>query len=277
MGRSQFRVATLNIWNKSGPWAARTKLIRAEMERLDADVIGLQEVLELRRGDLVMNQADELRGELERAYSPAHDVATSWGKDNELHFGNAVLSRWPIVGHESFVLPGSDVSDQRRNVIHVVIDAPFGELDVFVTHLNWKLHEGWIRQQQVLRIADLIAERAPIDGRYPPILMGDLNAEPQSDEVRYLGGYTRLGRERTIRLQDVWDYASEGPSATFDGTRNPFAALVHEPPRRIDYIFVRGPDAKGRGRPTDVRLCFDDPSEGVHCSDHFGVMADLTC
>ena len=47
----QFRVATLNIWNKSGPWAARTKLIRSEMDRLEADVIGLQEVLELRVGD----------------------------------------------------------------------------------------------------------------------------------------------------------------------------------------------------------------------------------
>lgn len=272
-----FRVATLNIWNKSGPWAARTALIRSEMERLEADVIGLQEVLELRRGELTMNQADELRGDMERAYAAAHDVATSWGKDNQLHFGNAVLSRWPIVDEESFVLPGADESDQRRSLLHVRIDAPFGELDVFVTHLNWKLHEGWIRQQQVTYIADRIMERAPIDGRYPPILMGDLNAEPQSDEIRFLGGYTTLGRERTIRFQDVWDYADSGtPSATFDGSRNPFAALVHEPPRRIDYVFVRGPDETGRGRPVDVRLCFDDPSEGVHCSDHFGVMADLT-
>ena len=146
-----------------------------------------------------------------------------------------------------------------------------------MTHLNWKLHEGWIRQQQVLFIADLVQRRAPIDGRYPPILMGDLNAEPQSDEIRYLGGYTTLGRERTIRFQDVWDYAVPGtPSATFDGSRNPFAALVHEPPRRIDYIFVRGPDERGRGKPREVRLCFDDPRDGVHCSDHFGVVADLS-
>ena len=36
--------------------------------------------------------------------------------------------------------------------------------------------------------------------------MGDLNAEPQSDEIRYLGGYTRLGEERTVRFTDVWSY-----------------------------------------------------------------------
>ncbi len=269
------KVATLNIWNKSGPWAARTKLIVHEMGRLDADIIGLQEVLELRRGDLVMNQADELRGNLHRVYSAAHNVTSSWGKDNKLYFGNAVLSRWPILRHESMELPGADESDQKRSLLHAVVDAPFGPVDVFVTHLNWKLHEGWIRQKQILFIVDQIMKRAPVDGRYPPILMGDLNAEPQSDEIRYLGGYTNLGRERTIRFQDMWDYTTQERSATFDGTRNPFAALVHEPPRRLDYIFVRGPDEKGRGRPTEVRLCFDQPEDGVYCSDHFGVMADL--
>ena len=274
---NQFRVATLNIWNKSGPWVERTKIIRAEMDRLDADVIGLQEVLELRAGKVTMNQADELRGTYERAYSAAHDVATSWGgDDNQLHFGNAVLSRWPIEAHDSHLLPGSDESDQRRCVIHTRLAAPFGPLDVFVTHLNWKLHEGWIRQKQVAFIVDLIMEVAPVDGRYPPILMGDLNAEPPSDEIRFLGGYTTLGRERTVRFQDVWDYAPAGSSATFDGSRNPFAALVHEPPRRLDYIFVRGPDEKGRGKPSDVRICFDEPEGGVHASDHFGVVTDLT-
>ena len=41
-----------------------------------------------------------------------------------------------------------------------------------------------------------------------------------------------------------------GPGFTFD-RRNPNAARSHEPPRRIDYIFVRGPDRRLRGEPLD--------------------------
>src|SRR5262245_18750797 len=42
---ASLRVATLNIWNRSGPWAERLGLIRSELRRLDVDLIGLQEVL----------------------------------------------------------------------------------------------------------------------------------------------------------------------------------------------------------------------------------------
>jgi hypothetical protein len=38
------RVATLNIWNRSGPWPDRLPLIRRELQRLGPAVIGLQEV-----------------------------------------------------------------------------------------------------------------------------------------------------------------------------------------------------------------------------------------
>ena len=42
---STLRIATLNIWNKSGPWLERLALIRREIERLQPAVLGLQEVL----------------------------------------------------------------------------------------------------------------------------------------------------------------------------------------------------------------------------------------
>ncbi len=272
------RVVTLNIWNKSGPWQQRTKLIRRQLEALAPDIVGLQEVLELEAPGRTMNQADELRGELAfRVYGAAHDLAAGTVGSQRLHFGNAILSRWPIDHHAAFPLPGDDESDQHRSLLHAVVEAPFGPVDVFVTHLNWKLDEGFIRERQVKAIARIVAERAPADGRYPPILMGDMNAEPQSDEIRYLGGYTRLGDVRGVRFTDAWDYADDRARGfSFDGSRNPFAAQVHEHPRRIDYIFVRGPDENGRGVPRNVRLCFDEPEGDVFPSDHFGVVADLS-
>ncbi len=273
------RVVTLNIWNKSGPWQQRMALIRKQLQALDPDILGLQEVLELETPSVTMNQADELRGVLaHRAYGAAHDLMPKPVEGQpKLRFGNAILSRWPIAHHEVFALPGDDESDQRRCLLRAVIDAPFGTLNVFVTHLNWKLDEGFIREKQVKAIARIIADKSPDDGRYPPILMGDMNAEPHSDEIRYLGGYTRLGDARGVRFSDAWDYATDRDHGfSFDGTRNPFAAQVHEHPRRIDYIFVRGPDEKGRGVPTNVRLCFDEPEGEVFPSDHFGVVAELS-
>lgn len=275
----RLRVATLNLWNKSGPWAERMALVHTQLAALAPDLLALQEVLELVTPGGTMNQADELKPEgWHRAYGPAHDMAVAWvPKGQSLHFGNALLSRFPIVRETAHPLPGGDVSDQKRCVLHAVVDAPIGEVDVFVTHLNWKLDEGWVRELQVKAIARLIAEVAPDDGRFPPLLMGDLNAEPHSDEIRYLGGFTRLGEPRSVRFSDAWAYADlgAGPGFTFDASRNTFAVQYHEAPRRIDYVFVRGPDGNGRGRPMSPRLCFDEDRAGVFPSDHFGVCCDL--
>ncbi|MBJ71579.1 MAG: hypothetical protein CMN31_09590 [Sandaracinus sp.] len=273
----RLRVATLNVWNKSGPWLDRRTLIREQLEELAPDIVGLQEILELRVGDNAMNQADELLPEgFHRAYGASHEMSGSWVPEGQhLLFGNALLSRFPIRAHFVHPLPGEDLSDQKRTLLHAVLETPFGVLDVFVTHLNWKLEEGWIRERQVKEIARLIGEKARDDGRSPPLLMGDLNAEPQSDEIRYLGGYTRLGEERTVRFTDVWSYGGVGPGHTFDTIRNRFAGQYPEPPRRIDYIFVRGPAHDGRGRPMRPRIWAHRDENEIFPSDHFGVACDF--
>src|SRR5213078_314418 len=38
------RVLTLNLWNREGPWEQRRELLRAWFERLEPDLVGLQEV-----------------------------------------------------------------------------------------------------------------------------------------------------------------------------------------------------------------------------------------
>ncbi len=281
------RVMTLNLWNKSGPWQTRMRVVREGLAAADPDIVGLQEVLrletrstgspEVRREE----QVDELRNGLHAVYGPAHLMRRDegGGMSFELWFGNAILSRYPILTHQVFPLPGADVSDQTRSLLHARVDHPAGSIDVFVTHLNWKLDEGAVRVVQVERIIALINELAPADGRFPPLLMGDLNAEPNSDEIRTLKGLRSKPGER-VRFADVWDYvgwredAAPPPGFTFT-PKNPFARIYHEPPRRIDYILVRGPLGDGRGRPTHVARCFDEPVDGTYASDHFGVTCDL--
>jgi len=277
---SVLRVATINVWNKSGPWLSRLRLIRRELERLQPDIVGLQEVLRFRADNALdaplTAQNDQLTEIAEGlGYQLAYGVASDYG--NGLKFGNAVLSRHPIVAEQNFELPGRE-SGETRALLHVLCTTPHGSLPVFVTHLNWKFHHGSVRQRQVVFIAERVAELCPIAGPYlPPVLLGDFNAAPEADEIRFLTGLCAI-EQKTVYFADAWVFAGVGAGHTYDRA-NHYAAKAREPSRRIDYIFVRGPDRQFRGEPLRAELAFDaaelGAAEPVWPSDHFGVVADL--
>jgi endonuclease/exonuclease/phosphatase family metal-dependent hydrolase len=261
------KVATLNIWNRFGPWDERLIAIRQRLAELSPDVIGMQEVLRSTSGDKLDQGAAVASG-------LGYEIA--WGLASESHgfpVGNAILSRWPILRSETFVLP-SGGSDERRSLVFAELNAPFGRVPFFVTHLNWMLHHGHVRQEQVRFVADTVARVAPISG-FPPIVVGDFNAEPDSDEIRFMRGLTGLGG-KCVYFADCFGVAGDGSKGTTYARRNPFAATVREPDRRIDYVFVRGPDDRYRGEPLEARVCFDEPVNGVFPSDHFGVVATIS-
>jgi endonuclease/exonuclease/phosphatase family metal-dependent hydrolase len=267
-----FRVVTFNIWNRMGPWEQRLPAIRSGLRALAPDVLGLQEVLRPAPGVDGPDQAAEIAGD-------AFHIAWGTAQDEPVRMGNAVLSRWPILRSETFPLPQVG-TDERRCLVFAELDAPFGKLPVFVTHLNWKLHEGHVREHQVRFVADHVRMLAPIGG-FPPVLLGDFNAEPESDEIRFLRGLTSLGG-RSVYFADCFALAGDGSAGvTYSPATNPFAAPTYEPERRIDYVFVRGPDSRGRGRPIAARVCFDEPNRdhdtaGVFPSDHYGVLAEIS-
>lgn len=278
---STLRVATLNIWNKSGPWPQRLALIRREIQRLEPAILGLQEVLRFAPAGLdsfvptpAACQATEIADDFD--YTVAYALASDYG--HGLKFGNALLSRFPILEERVFVLPGLE-SGESRSLLYARLDTPLGELPIFVTHLNWKLHHGSIRLRQVRFIAERVAELAPVRSRsLPPVLMGDFNADPDADEIRFLRGLAVVDEE-SVFFADAWAYGADGRAgATFDRS-NDYARVAREPSRRIDYIFVRGPDAQLRGEPMKTELAFATPEVGasgsVWPSDHFGLVSEV--
>ena len=262
-----FTAATLNIWNRFGPWDERLPVIKAQLAKLAPDVIGLQEVLRSTSGD-ALDQAKLLANAC--GYHMAYGVAS---EDHGAPVGNAILSKWPIRKRMNFPLPNGGTHESRA-IVFAEIDAPFGALPFFCTHLNWRLHQGHVRCEQVRHLANVIAERAPFTG-FPPIVVGDFNAEPESDEIRFMRGLTGLGG-KCVYFADCFGAAGTGDGTTY-ARRNPFAYMCHEPDRRLDYVFVRGPDDRYRGEPLEARVCFDDAIDGVFASDHFGVVATLSC
>lgn len=266
---SVLRVVTLNIWNNQGPWAERLRLIRRELPTLDAHLVGLQEVLHLEGAPAgTPDQGQAIADGL--GYYVAY--ASAWHIGGGLQFGNALLSRWPIVEAQNFILP-VEPDDETRAVLFAAVDSPFGQIPVFVTHLSWQLHRSDVRQQQVAFIAQRVRELAPVDG-FPPVVMGDFNAEPESDEIRYLRGFNaRLGR--SVYFADCFAAAGDGTPGYTYARDNPYALRAHEPNRRLDYVFVRGPDRQLRGEPLSARLCFHRPENGVWPTDHYGVLAEI--
>lgn len=266
----RLRVVTLNIWNRMGPWEQRFRLIREGLRALDADIVGLQEVLAFEGESQAKAIAEALRED-------GLHYELTFGKANELGggvlFGNAVLSRFPITKSDVFPLP-NEGTRENRSLLMTELETPAGALPFFVTHLNWKFHEGYVREAQVVEVARVIKNLAPIRG-LPPILVGDLNAEPEANEIRFLKGLGSLAG-KSFYMDDCFAHAGQGSGITFDAVGNPFAATTREYPRRIDYILVRGPDEHGRGKPLTARVVLDRIADGIAASDHYGVYAEVS-
>jgi endonuclease/exonuclease/phosphatase family metal-dependent hydrolase len=255
---------TLNVWNLSGPWRQRRDEIPAWIRRLEPDVVCLQEIVQTPDG---RNQATELAaasGDWSVAYAgrPLHD---------DVLFGNAILSRWPIDATHECDLPHEPAEGE---VQRVVLHARTRGLDVYSTHLNWRFHEGAIRERQVLALASFVDETAAPDSPLPPVVAGDFNADPDSNEIRFLAGLGSLDG-RSVYFQDAWRVAgARGPGLTWDN-RNPFAAAEHEPDRRIDYVFVGWRRDGGAGRVESARVVCDRALAGTFPSDHFGLLVEI--
>ena len=274
MSPSTLRVLTLNCWNVSEPFAERSRLIRSGIAALQPDIIGLQEIVIRRDG---FDQGARLLDDL--GYRRVFGPAFRWNKTGIVPleadgdaFGNVVASRWPIRTHAVRALPGSE-SGEYRCAVAALIEAPFGLVPFVTTHLNWKFHHGAIRERQALALADFTNEWAAGCG-FPPILVGDMNADPDSNEIRFLCGLATLDGRSTY-FQDAWRVAGDGsPGYTWDN-RNRFAAIMFEPNRRIDYILVGLANGDGRGWIDSVQLALSESDGGVFPTDHFGLVADI--
>lgn len=259
---TRLRVLTWNLWGRGGPWEARHAAIAATVGALQPDVVALQEVWE-ERG---RNQAALLAATL--GFDHVFEGRPTAGG---VSIGNAVLARWPIAEREARPLPAPPELQELRNVIRARIAGPRGALDVYCTHLNWKFEQSAVRQEQVRMLARFVAD-ATGDG-FPPVLTGDFNAVADAEEIRMLTGRTAVPVPG-LAFHDAWDVAGDGGPGTTWRNANPWARLDLEPDRRIDYVFVGLPRTGGAGHVLACRLA-GDPVDGLHPSDHLGVLAEL--
>ncbi len=261
-------VLTLNLWHDSGPYPARAERIREWIDRLDPDLIGFQEAL-------VGPQLDQVAELLEGRREHLDYVCASTFKREsagEFQFGNAIASRWPIRDRESLALPDAHDSETRA-ALSVTVDSPHGPIGFTCTHLHWKFRHGEVRERQVVELCDFALRRRPNSG-FPPIVVGDFNAAPESAEIRYVCGLQSL-MGRSVALLDAWATAGTGGEGATWSNDNAYAAAALEPRRRLDYVFAGFPKQDGVGQIVSCEVVCDDEKDGIWPSDHFGVFARL--
>ncbi len=175
------------------------------IEESGADIIGLQEVSRVRLMDGAVDMTTWLSRRLEM-----HVLFLGTGEPT---WGNALLSRYPIIESGEGNLP-DEGSLIKRGYLWAAIDIGEDEpLLVIVTHLHHIVADSEIRQVQVPDILDFW------DAQGQTVLMGDLNAEPDSAEM---GLISRAG------LVDSWVESGIGDGYSYYAT---------DPDIRIDYLW----------------------------------------
>ena len=156
------------------------------------------------------------------------------------HYGNAILSRFPITSHKNHLLPNIENSEQR-GVIEAMIaaPAPLGQVVFLATHLDYRADERE-RLASAKAINDLIAKH----GDAAAILAGDMNATSDSETMR--------------RLSSVWKITNDEPRPTIP---------VDRPTKQIDFILY-APPAKWRAIETRVL-------DEAKASDHRAIFSIL--
>lgn len=257
------RIATWNIWWRYGEWQDRQAAIHATLKRIDADVVALNEVWEQVDAE---RQADGLAEEL-----GMHVVSRCLPDEPGLASGNAILSRWPIRRTDVLLLSNT------RCVLHAELDSPHGPLSVFATHLTWRPDDGGKRQTQLHEALKFIRDKHR--SVLPPILLGDLNAVPDSDELRMLTGRKAVPVPPLVFL-DLWEQVGDGTAGYTWDRSNVHLTDEPWPSRRLDYVLAGLPTSKPVNAwyvPLRCWLEGSTPVDGIQPSDHYAVVAELRC
>jgi endonuclease/exonuclease/phosphatase family metal-dependent hydrolase len=177
--------------------------IAAAIEAQQPDVVVLQEVV---RGQIVTGMADSLAWlswqlKMPYRFAPATDSS----------YGEAILTRLPILAWQSGILPQGGAA-QKRSYVRVTLDAGAATpVTVIGTHLDHISQQ--VRIPQVERLI-AVWRKAP-----RTIIAGDMNTLP---------GTTEIGIFEAAGLISAQDITGHSDLLTFDSVN---------PSRRIDWIF----------------------------------------
>ena len=176
------------------------------IEGSGADVVALQEVS---RGWVVAGSLDMLAWLAQRL-----DMEVASGPTmSDRQWGNAILSRYPIVETTAVTLP-SEGLPLRRGYVQIEVGTATGPVRVISTHLHHIAEEGAVREVQ----AEALLGRW--DNAPRTIIAGDFNARPGDREIEMLVEAGLIDAVAALSDEPVYTSPADAPV------------------QRIDYIFL---------------------------------------
>ncbi len=273
------RIVQLNVGSLlEQRWEERRVEVAAWLDELEPDVVCFQEVWQDQANPNTAEWiADHAAGEWHWTFG-GFPLPTHLHPDESLLFGSAVLSRFPIDRTELHQLPVNHDApdDPLATVVFDLLHVRTAGLDVFSTHLQPPPHQAYHRVRQVLHLDEVVRGAVDPRGPMPPIVCGDFNAEPGSDEIRFLTSNAVIDGRSTY-FQDAWAVTHFAEPGYTQDPANPQYASMNLPPKRIDYVFVGNPYRRpgGAGRVLGCELAFHEPRTGTLASDHYGLVVDV--
>ncbi|WP_299958215.1 endonuclease/exonuclease/phosphatase family protein [uncultured Modestobacter sp.] len=217
----------------------------------DPDVICLQEV-DRHFGDRSehVDQAELLARALDRelVWSASIDEPGRAGRSERRQYGNAVLSRLPVLTSHVHRLPGGG---EPRSALRSLVQLAGATLWVTTTHLSSAAAAD--RAVQAAAVADLHTDPAE-----PAVVVGDLNAAPDAPELAAL----------RVHLADAWELAAQRSDQSGRFSLHAGQGLTHparRPRVRIDQVWVSAGVGVRGARVLD----------GSGASDHHPLLVDL--
>lgn len=176
---SKIRVATYNIHKCRGlDRRIDPERVAAVIRELDADVIALQEILDVRKGPPGLDQARRIHGKF-------REYHCCFGENRRLHggpYGNMTLSKFPVQHCENY-----DVSwgrRERRGCLRTdILVKNGGLLHIFNVHLGTRFIER--RHQARKLVSDKVLNSK--EHRGARIVVGDFNEWTRGLASRLMG------------------------------------------------------------------------------------------
>ncbi|WP_327607013.1 endonuclease/exonuclease/phosphatase family protein [Virgibacillus tibetensis] len=149
------------------------------MKDADAEIIGIQEVDRFYgdRSDF-QDQAKELAELLgyHYVYGANLDLDPAEGQEQNRQYGTGILSKYPIIDSENTFL--SSFGKEQRGLLRATVNVRGIHVNVYNTHLGLDV------PSRLAQVDEIIDVTSSFEG--PRILLGDLNAEPDSEEFQLL-------------------------------------------------------------------------------------------
>ena len=164
------------------------------------DIVALQEVS---RGWVVSGRLDMLSWLSYRLHMPY-----VFGPTADPFWGNAILSRYPIVAYSRENLPPPELVIRRGFTVALIDLGADQRIKVIATQFDHLEGDTDIRQLQAQTIIDFWG------GLDRTVLLGDLNAGPQSPEI-YKLYYSRL-EDAGLRFKSANTFPSNNPQERID-------------------------------------------------------------